>query len=79
VGLAEACQVCRSHLGHFPLLGRKPTNNISPMPPIKEPNPLDIGSNAFVTLNYLTLYKCPHGPFMSVTSFLTSSKFYQTI
>ena len=49
------------------------------MPRIKAADPLDIGRNGLVTLNYVTLYKGPHGPPMSLTSFLTCSKFYQTI
>jgi len=51
----------------------------SPMPRIKEADPLDIRGNGLVTLNYVSLYKCLHGSSMSLTSSLTCSKFYQTI
>ena len=49
------------------------------MPRIESAGPLDIGRNGLVTLRYVTLYKCPLDVFMHITSFLTCSKFYQTI
>jgi len=49
------------------------------MPRIESADQLDIGRYGLVTLKYVTLYKCPHGPSMHTNSSLTCNKFYQTI